>query len=309
MLPILFSIGSISISSLGVFLVIGFFYAIFLVWRLSRAWDFNEEKVLDVALFTAIGAFLISRLYFVIQFWSYFSYDVSRIFLIFKYPGFSFWGAFLGGWLALYFIVRKFKLAFATVVDIASVGFLGILIFGNIGCFLGGCGVGISYNGLLAVNMAGSVGKRFPVQIIEGIIFIILLSKIWPKATHFHAPGSIASTVLIYIGIIKFFTEFLRAGSISGQFFSIILLALGITMHYKFSRKNILTDIKSGLHLFSQLLTDKNVRKAVLQNTFKSWYNYTQSSLRETKISLKWRLRNFGKVLRRANVKSHPKNY
>ena len=47
MLPVLFSIGKISVSSFGIFLALGILLGIFLVWRLSRAWDLDEEKILD----------------------------------------------------------------------------------------------------------------------------------------------------------------------------------------------------------------------------------------------------------------------
>lgn len=308
MFPILFSIGTTPVSSLGVFLVLGLFYAVFLIWRLARAWDINEEKVLDLAFLTAFGAFIVSRLYFSLQYFTYFSQDFSRVFLIFKYPGFSFWGAFLGGWLTLYFAARKFKLDFATIADIASVGFLGSLIFGNIGCLFGGCGVGVVNNLFLAVNMAGYVGKRFPVQGVEALIMAILLIYIWPKATHFHTPGKIASIVLIYVGGIKFATEFLRAQNQGGQIFSLILVVLGIVVFYKFSRRDFIKDMKSSFYLFKQMLKDPKLAKQVLQNLVRSWYNGLRIFIRDSIILLKWKGRSFHKILRKLNVKSNTDN-
>lgn len=309
MFPVLINIGSISIPSLGVFLALGFFYSIFLVWRLARAWDFNEEKVLDITLVTTFGAIVFSRLYFVLEYLEYFGQNFTKIFLIFKYPGFSFWGAFLGGWLTLYFTVRKFKLDFAVVADIASVGLLGILVFGDIGCFFGGCGVGTPYNGIFAVNMVGQVNTRFPVQILEAALLAIQLAKIWPKAIHFHSSGSVASKVFIYIGLIKFLTEFLRVSSSGGHIFPLILILLGVTIHYRFGRNDFRKDLKERLMNSKMFFTNNQYRKDSIQNTYKSWYTSMRSELQSVKIASQWKFRNFSKFLRKINVKSTPKNY
>lgn len=308
MFPVLFSIASVPVSSLGIFLVLGLFYAIFLIWRLARAWDYNEERVLDLAFLTAFGAFIVARVYFALQYFTYFSQDFTRVFLIFKYPGFSFWGAFLGGWLTLYFASRRFKLDFASVADIASVGFLGGLIFGNIGCLFGGCGVGVVSNSFLATNMAGFVGKRFPIQGVEALLMAILLIYIWPKATHFHIPGRIVSIVLVYVGGIKFATEFFRSSHQGGQFFSLMLVILGVVMFYRFSRRDFRQDVRSGLSLSKQMLRDRKLAKQVLQNLCKSWYNAFRTFIRDSIILLKWRTRSFHKILRKFNVKSNTNN-
>ena len=68
MFPVLLSFGNISISSLGVFLAAGFLFAIFLIWRLSRAWDLDEEKVLDLTLLTFLGGLISSRIYFILDY-------------------------------------------------------------------------------------------------------------------------------------------------------------------------------------------------------------------------------------------------
>jgi len=289
-------------------LVLALFYAVFLVWRLSRAWDFNEEKILDLAFFTAFGAFVSARIYFVLVYFDYFSQDLMRVLYIFKYPGFSFWGAFLGGWLTLYFVSGKKKIDFVQIADIAAVGFLGSLLLGDIGCFLGGCDVGILHNSFLGVSMAGQVGKRFPVQALEAILVGILLFRIWPKATHFHTTGATSAQVLIWVGVIKFMTEFLRPAHLGGYFFSFILVALGASFHYQFNRHKIIHDLGILKEFLVMFLSDRRFRKAALHNGFTNWYNNTVSSLYDTSIAIKWRFRNFNKILKKINVKPTPKN-
>lgn len=306
MMPILLYVGTVPVSSLGVFLTLSFLYALFLVWRLARAWDIEEEKVLDILLLTSVFAVIGARLYFVMANFSFFSQDFFKVFSIIKYPGFSFWGAFLGGWLALNFFTKRFKLDFWTIADIASVGFLGSLIFGNIGCFLSGCGYGIPYSGIFAVNMAGQVGTRFPVQILEVIFMTLLLWNIWPKATHFHTPGKILSLVLIFTGAIKLVTEILRTNNITGEVFSIVLIALGITVFYQVVRRSFRKDVSGFCQFAKDFALNTNTRKLVLQNFSSTCYNFSRRNLKEKKVSWQWKI---NKLLRRFNVRTTPKNY
>src|SRR3989338_4748416 len=91
MWPVLFNIGKIPVSSFGLFLALGFLLATFLVWRLARAWDLNEEKVLDLILLTFFGSLIGARLFFIALNFEYFAIDLSRIILLTNYPGMSFW--------------------------------------------------------------------------------------------------------------------------------------------------------------------------------------------------------------------------
>lgn len=291
MFPVLLTIGNIPISSFGLFLALGFLTGVFLIWRLSRAWDLNEEKILDLTLLTFLGGLIGARLYFVLENLSFFSQNFLGILLFNKYPGFSFWGAFLGGWLTLFYSSRRAKLDFWQLGDIASVGLLGGLILSNLGCFLGGCNVGISSNSFLAVNMAGSLGKRFPVQALEAILFLIIFFRLWSKATHFHQNGKILSLSLIYIGLVKFLTENLREIKTEGIFLSLILIVLGISIFYKVTKRNPIADGKGFAKSIFSFFTDSLTRKKYLESWKKYWYN--------NKTAFWWKVRNIKKGLQK----------
>lgn len=299
MLPVLFSIGKWPVSSFGVFLTLGFLLGIFLVWRLSRAWDLDEEKVLDIILFTFLGGLLGARIYFVLEHLSIFTPNIFSILLINKYPGFSFWGAFLGGWLTLSYFARVKKQDFWLLGDIAAVGFLGSLILADLGCFLGGCQVGVRSN-FLSVSMVGILGKRFPVQVLEALLFGFVLLKLWSEAVRFHLRGKILSMALIYIGLIKFLMGFLKQKTGEGQILSVVVFILGIIILYRIIKRNIISDIKNLPKIILRSITDPNIRKSWLLRFQKNWYNQ--------KTSIAWKVRNLKKSLRRLNVKFSDKN-
>lgn len=294
MFPVLFSIGGFTVSSFGIFLALGFLFGIFLIWRLARAWDLDEEKVLDLMLLTFVGAFVGARVYFALENWNLFVASPFDLVLINKIPGFSFWGGFLGGWLTLYAFARRKHIDFWQFADIAVVGFLGGLILSNLGCFFGGCNVGIPSKVFFAVTQVGSLGKRWPIQIIEALILAMALGKVWSQATHFHQRGKIVGVGLILIGIIQLMLEPLKQNH-SGAIFSAFFIILGATIFYRVTKKNPINHLKSLLAFPGELVRNPAVRKEVVQFFSKSWYNQ--------KTNLSWRTRNWKKLLRRFNVK------
>lgn len=292
MFPTLLSIGNFALSSYGVFLSLGFLFGVFLIWRLSRAWDLNEEKILDLTLLTFLGSLIGARLYFGLVNIAFFTSSPWKLIFINKYPGFSFWGAFLGGWLTLFYLTRRSGLNFWQIADIAVVGFLGGLIISDIGCFLGGCGVGSQTHSFLGVPMAGLIGKRWPVQLFEAAAFSLALMNIWSKATHFHQRGKIVSLSLILMGVIKLILSPFKTSS-DDYIFSSLILLLGITIFYKITGRNVFNDLKDLVHFL--------LKPALVLGTLKKvWYNQ--------KIAVAWRISGWKKVLRRYNVKFSPKN-
>lgn len=294
MFPVLFKIGSVSVSSFGVFLALGSLLGIFLVWRLARAWDLDEEKILDLTLLTFVGGLIGARVYFAMEHLSLFTSSPLSLILINKNPGFSFWGGFLGGWLTLFTFAKRFKVDFWQLADIAAVGLMGGLILSDLGCFLGACNIGAPSKAFFSVTMVGVVGKRWPIQIIEALFLTFGLFKVWSKALHFHQRGKIVSLAFIYIGITRLVLEPLKQNH-SSALFSAVLLLLGLTIYYKVTKQSPVAHLKRLGRFSAGVITNPKVQKQVVQSAGKSWYN--------TKASIAWKLRNIKKMLRRFNVK------
>ena len=304
MFPVLFSIGNLTVSSFGVFLALAFLFAVFLVWRLARAWDLDEEKILDLTLLTFFGGLLFARAHFILENFPLFGTSFLKWILITKYPGFSFWGSLLGGILTLAIFTRRFKLDFWKVSDIAAVGLLGGLILGDIGCLLGGCGVGLPSKLFIAVTLVGVLGKRFPTQVLEVLLLALVLVKIWQKATHFHKSGTIFAVSLISLGVIKVFTSSLRPYELKSYLFSFLTIFFGSLIYYRLTKRKFLNDVVNICLFLVGLLRDNQVRKSVFITLQKNWYNQ--------KVAIFWKLRSFNKAagvfLKKLNVKISHKN-
>lgn len=298
MFPVLFSIGKFTFSSFGLFLGLGFLAGIFLIWRLSRAWDLDEEKVLDLTILTSLCGLLGARIYFVLENWSYFAGDILKIIVFIRHPGFSFLGALAGGVLGMMYFTKRFKVDFWQFADIASVGFLAGVVLGNVGCFLGGCNIGVVSN-FLYTPLVGVVGKRFPVQILESILLSLALLKLYSYATHFHPRGKVVSLSIVYFGLVKLVTEPLRA-SHESFLISVLAVIFGTVIYYRVMKKSLSRDLKSFFRFIRDLFIDPKYRRMYFERLKKDWYNQ--------KVAFLWRLRNINKLIGRFNVKISRQN-
>jgi phosphatidylglycerol:prolipoprotein diacylglycerol transferase len=304
MIPVLFNIGPFPVSSFGVFLVTGFLASVFIAWRIAKAYDLNETKIIDLSIFTFFGGLIFSRLYFVITHQSLFN-SLVQVFIINKYPGLSFWGGFWGALIILYILIKRTKLNFWQISDLMSVATLLGLSIGSLGCFLGGCGIGIASDSFLAVNNLGFIGKRLPVEGLEAIIFLIFFLILWNQEIKFHFQGKITALFLIFLGLEKFMTDFMKQNRSWEQFQSFILITLGVTIFYILAKKSLKADIK---YIFKVIFYKKE-RRGVLLSFSKSCYNariYWQVFLGHTAQNIT----NLpGNIRRKINVKPTPGKY
>lgn len=298
--PILFNLGSLSITSFGFFLALAFLSAVFILWRLAKVYDLKEEKILDLAILTFIGGIIGARVYFVATNWEIFQ-SLSRAVLINKYPGLSLWGGFIGGSLIFWAALRKTRLSFWQIADFAATGSILGLFWGDLGCLLGGCGFGGVSNLPLSVSVVGLVGKRFPLPAVEAIVFLLIFSYLWSQVIRFHFAGKIVALSLIFFGLVKVVMEFFQVGLNLSELAPLVIFVLGVMVFYQRSKRNLLADVRAFLGLFSS----GKQRKLVLSNVKKNWYNYL----------ITWRVR-LGKtktllpriLKRRLNVRPTPKN-
>lgn len=275
--PELLTVGPLTISSFGASLTSAFFLSIFLSWRIARAYDISEEKILDMAILSLLGGLIGARILFLIFHWSAFE-SLDKAIFINRYPGLSFWGGLFGVIVTLRIFTSRFKLNFWQIADFAAVAGLLGLVLGDVGCFLGGCAIGQPSNLPWAVQVVGVVGKRLPVSLIESVVLLIVLIRLWKQVTRFHFSGKIAALFFILVGIIKFVTEFFRGDNLLirenywfsyGHLFATLLFAGGMIIFYRQSKRRIWSDIEAVI----SIIYSKKNRDAMISSLGKSCYN------------------------------------
>ena len=173
MLPVLLNVGFLKIYTFGVFLVLGFFWATYLLWKNIRLTSYKEEDIFD-GLFTSIfGAIFFGRLVYVLLNFKDFGFNILKFVLINGYPGITFYGSIFGGLLVLYLFLNSRKLNFSDSIDYFITPLFVALAFGKIGAFFSGVEVGTKTNFLLKVRYVGFDGLRHLVGLYEGLLFII----------------------------------------------------------------------------------------------------------------------------------------
>lgn len=135
MLPILFELGPIKISTFGFFAAVIFFAASFILWR-SLKEDYQEEEILTFTLYLFIGAILGARIVYILSNFSAFGFSVSSWLLWTRYPGFSLLGAILGGGVLLYYWSKRKQWDLWLVGDKLIFVFLSAQILGSLGGYL-----------------------------------------------------------------------------------------------------------------------------------------------------------------------------
>lgn len=214
MMPILIQFGPFFISSYGICLALAFFTSAFVIWRLLRSHDFSDEKIFDNILVVASFALIFSRIYFVATHWQVFELSWLRIFLVWKFPGLSFWGAFFGGLLALYVFTKLQHLSRAAFFDAygLAVAFAAILV--SLGVFLDGSVSGRETLLPWAIIMGGETVKRHPVALYSLVLGVLLAGIISVVRIKYHdqlAKGVYGWMLISGLGLLQLVLAFTRS--------------------------------------------------------------------------------------------------
>lgn len=298
MLPVLFNVGPLTVTSFGLFTVFSFLTSLYVVWRLAIIYDFDREKILDLFLITSLVGLIGARISFILVHLSEFRSAIDMISIL-KLPGFYFWGGFYTSVIFLIVFLRKRQTSFWQVTDIAVVGLVAALSLGSLGCLFSTCQYGFS-SSFLSVYQSGLIEQRFPIQIFLSLFFLVAYLILWRQSLKFHLTGVITSKAVIWIALIIFFTDFFRADlghnlplSFSwSQVIAKVTLILGIGSYCLITKQSPL----KLLSRFTKMLTNPRKRQKTLDNL--------TDELTEIPTQL---TRTQHKLFRRFNIRSTPK--
>lgn len=124
--PILISLGPVHIYWYGFFIVLGTLSALTVAIYLGKLYGLKADTIIDLSLWLILGGLIGARLYDVLLNWSYFSSQPLDIFKVWQ-GGLAIHGALIGGLIALWLFVKKYRQNFwqltaimATVLPLAQ---------------------------------------------------------------------------------------------------------------------------------------------------------------------------------------------
>lgn len=262
MLPVLLDLKFIKIYTSGVFLMLGFLWGCFILWKNIRLTSYKEEDIFDGLFLSLGGGLFAGRLVFVLLNFEKFGFSFIKFILINGYPGFSIWGVLIGALLTLYVFFSAKKNNFLEVVDYFMSPLFIALIFGKLGSFFSGAEVGEKTNFFLRTKYFGAEGFRHLTPFYEALFFIVaalIAQKILleiRKEKFFH--GFLFYFSLWYMSLVYFIFDKIKANhlyflgySFSKVVSTTLLLTTSIYFVYYF-RSSILSFIKDHGQKISQ---------------------------------------------------------
>ncbi len=146
----------------------------------------------------------------------------------FGFGGLVFYGGFIGGLLFTLILCKIFKMNRLKFLDYMSPAIPLFHAFGRVGCFLTGCCYGIpsafGFTTTEAILRSCNGVNRFPVQLLEGflnIILFVVLFVLRKKPLKNMRRGDVFFTYLLSYAALRFLLEFLRGDALRGVWFSL----------------------------------------------------------------------------------------
>ena len=229
------------IGNFGILLAVAMLVCAAVATRGAHRAGMDAGSAIAACGFGAAGSLLgASALYYVVE-----AIRKGSITAAFDSQGIVFYGAPLGGGLALYFACKKLELPFWRFLDLAVVGVPMAHAMGRLGCFLGGCCFGKPYDGPWSVLYTHSLAPaanpsvyRHAVPLYESslLLFLAAFRLFWPK----RRVGSGETVGYYFAGyaLIRLLTEAFRGDGVRGvwlgvstsQWISAGMFALGVAL-------------------------------------------------------------------------------
>ncbi len=220
MYPELFRIGDFPVNTYGLLLAIGMLLALFTASRLAGRDGLPRERIYDLGLWTLIGGLLGSKVLML------FTEENVQIFsLDFLRSGGVFYGGLIGGFLAVVFLIRWYKLPFWKVADAFAPAVALGQAFGRQGCFAAGCcwgrethlpwGVHFTekaheFTGVPIYGPDGADLFLHPTQLYESLTMVAVFGLLIWIHRHKRFDGQVLIAYGIIYSIFRFLIEFVR---------------------------------------------------------------------------------------------------
>ncbi len=270
MIPILLRLGpfqlfghplTITIYSYGLMMALGFIAADLVIAADCHRRGIDSDYATAIVLWGAVGGLAGARLYDVFDNWRL--YMADPITIIWSGSGFVWFGGFIGGVTAAYFVARHYKVSFGATADMCGPALAIGQALGRIGCHLSGDGdwglpstlpwavaypkaiVGWNSQTVLKLDAHDNLVSGFfagvrvhPAPIYEAILYTIVFIILWSLRRRSDVAGRIFYLYLVLLGGCRFMVEFVRInprvlwGLSEAQLISIVMMAGGAAALY-----------------------------------------------------------------------------
>ena len=246
MYPILFRFKGIEFTTFGFMLGLAFLSAGWVASIEFQRKGYNKDVAWTLLMGSLIGGIVGAKLYYSFLNWPYLISDPFGT--IFSRAGLVWYGGLLGGGLGVTYVLKREKLPFAKVADVAALSVPIAYAVGRMGCFLVGddygrptdSWVGIAFPQGAPASTAGNLRTSFganvpeavpawellrvhPTQLYEIAITLAVFFFLWRIRKHPYKAGWLFTVYLALAGFERLFVEFFRVKD--DRFFGAFTLA------------------------------------------------------------------------------------
>src|SRR3989338_6947630 len=243
--PVLLRLGPFEIRYYGLFYVLGFVIAYFMLVYLAKKRQLNLTKdgISDFLLYEIIGTIAGARLFYVLAYnLKFYLANPLQIFAIW-HGGLSFHGGLLGAIIAAMIFSKRKKVDFYDLADITVIPLALGLALGRIGNFINGELFGRITNVPWAVKFPDAEGFRHPSQIYESLKNLFIFSVLWHAKNMKLPKGFLFWLFITLYSFLRFVVEFFREPDMQlgfflgwitmGQILSVVTFSIGVYYLHK----------------------------------------------------------------------------
>jgi phosphatidylglycerol:prolipoprotein diacylglycerol transferase len=270
MIPILLRLGpfqlfghplTLTIYSYGLMMALGFIAADRVIAADCPRRGIDPEYATAVVLWGALGGLIGARFYDVLDNWRLYMADPVSI--VWSGSGFVWFGGFIGGVTAAYFVARHYKVPVGVTADMCGPALAIGQALGRIGCHVSGDGdwgvpstlpwavaypkaiVGWGPQTVLKLGPNGELVSGFfpgvrvhPTSIYEAVLYTMVFFLLWSMRKRGGATGRIFYLYLVLLGGCRFMVEFLRInprvlfGLSEAQLIALAMVVIGMVALY-----------------------------------------------------------------------------
>lgn len=247
MYPVLLKLGPLTIYSFGAMLALAFLAAAQVTSKELERRGYDKEIASKFVVWAVIGGLAGARLWSLANEWDEFLRHPVQV--LFSGSGLVFYGGLAGGFVAVSYAIRKYRVPWLTAVDCIAPGLPLAHAIGRIGCQLAGDGdwgkpstlpwahaypnAIIGWQGWVAANGLPPDVRVHPTPVYEMLMYGAIFAFLWSIRKRPMAPGSLLWLYFVLGGAARFAVEFVRInptwyGLTEAQWFSLFLIAVGL---------------------------------------------------------------------------------
>ena len=257
MYPVLFNIGPFTVYSFGSLMALAALMALWVVKSELKRRRYNPELASTMIVAGAVGGLLGARVFFILENWS--SFLRSPLEWILSGAGFTWYGGFLGGLIAIVWVLRRSQVAWLVGADVSAPAVAIAYGIGRIGCHLAGDGDwgkisdvpwAVAYPNAIIGWVHPLTGAPYlpgvavhPTPLYELAESLLIFGFLWSLRKRDYPNGTISGLYFVLAGIARFAVEFWRVnpvmalGMTQAQWFSLLLVVTGGSMLYRLATR------------------------------------------------------------------------